>query len=166
MCACLCWPSRLWLTSESRRPGPVISSVSVRDRNVCAPSCEWWWSELCGRKVVLRVRMPVMEQLCVVVACSVRVTGFLGGVVRLCCWSRDVAVIVVLVICTDGAPTESRLYGFHGHTRAHLLCATCCVRFCWVAGFVGRFFPEFLTVRRTLSCPWSPSDVVGCAFRE
>lgn len=60
------------------------------------------------------------------------------------------AVIVVLVICTDGAPTESRLYGFHGHTRAHLLCATCCVRFRWVAGSVGRFFPEFLAVRRAL----------------
>lgn len=25
--------------------------------------------------------------------------------------------------------------------------------------------PEFLTVRRTLSCPWSPSGILGCAFR-
>lgn len=77
--ACLCcrWPSRLWLTSESRRPGPVISSGLVRDTNVYSLSCEWWWSELCGRKVVLQVRMPVAVQLCVVVACSVRVAGSL-----------------------------------------------------------------------------------------
>ena len=80
----------------------------VRDTNVYSPSCERWWSELCGRKVVLRVRMPVTEQLCVVVL-LLHASGWpsLGRCAALLSRPECGCVIVVLVICTDGAPTES-----------------------------------------------------------
>jgi len=75
VCACLCWLSRLWLTSDSCRPGPVISFMPVRGGNVCAPSCEWWWLELCGRKVVLRV-LDASDGTTFCCGCLLRASGW------------------------------------------------------------------------------------------
>lgn len=107
-------------------------------------------------KLYFECWMSVMEQLCAVVACSVRVIGSLReSAVRLCCRGRGVAVIVVLVICIDGAPTESRLCGFHGHRKPiSFVRRVVILRFRWVAGSVGRFFQSFLPFDGPC-CSWS-----------
>ena len=152
--------------SESRRPGPVISFMPVRDINVYFPSCEWW-SELCGRKVVLRVRMPVMEQLCVVAAAPCE---WLASQETWLYHSVAEAGMQLLSLFLSSVQMEHQrnlgYMGFCGHREPISFVRRVVI---WgsvgVAGSVERFFPEFLTVRRTLFCPWSPSGIMRCAFR-
>lgn len=114
---------------------------------MCAPSCEWWWSELFGRKVVLRVRMPVTEQLFVVI-------------VTLCEWLVSLGRCTALLSRPGCGCYRCSRYLYRWSTTVQMehqrnlgymgfmvigspspLCDVLCDRgFRWVAGSVGRFF--------------------------